>query len=184
MAKVISIEYTLKDAKTGEQLDTNVGAKPLEFISEKGQIIPGLEAKILTMSEGQKAEVIVEAKDAYGEYSDDAIQTLPVEQFAGVELSEGMTLYGSGENNETVQVLVKSFNDKDVTIDYNHPLAGKILNFNVELLNARDASEEEIQTGMVAGTNTGCGCGSNEGGGCCSDDGAKKEEGSCGCGGH
>lgn len=170
--KVIGIEYTLKDAKTGDLLDSNVGQAPLEFISGKGQIISGLEDKLLTMSLNEKADVLVEPKDAYGEYSDEAIQTLPKEQFAGIELVEGMSLYGTGDHGETVQVTVKSFTDSDVTIDYNHPMAGKTLMFTVSVLSLRDATDEEIQTGYVGGMAAmagGC-CGGGHGGCGCSSD--------------
>jgi FKBP-type peptidyl-prolyl cis-trans isomerase SlyD len=73
-------------------------------------------------------------KDGYGEYNDEAVQTLPKEQFAGIELSEGMSLYGQGEHGETIQVVVKSFDDTNVTIDYNHPMAGRTLMFSVAIL--------------------------------------------------
>lgn len=177
--KVIGIEYTLKDAKTGEQLDSNVGQAPLEFVSGKGQIIPGLESKLITMSANEEADVLVEAKDAYGEYNDEAVQSLPKEQFAGIELTAGMSLYGTGEHGETVQVLVKSFTDDEVTIDYNHPMAGKTLMFSVAILSLRDASEEEIQTGVVGGMAAmggGC-CG---GGGCGTDEHSHSHGGGCG----
>jgi len=178
MSKVIGIEYNLKDAKTGEQLDSNVGGSPLEFITGKGQIIPGLETKIETMNANESADVLVQPKDGYGEYNEEAIQTLPVEQFAGIELAEGMSLYGTGEQGETVQVLVKSFDDKDVIIDYNHPMAGKSLMFSVTILSLRDASEEEIQTGVVGGM-------AAMSGGCCggggSSESAPQSGGGCGC---
>lgn len=173
--KVIGIEYTLKDAKTGEQLDTNVGQEPLEFISGKGQIIPGLETKLIEMSANEEADVLVEAKDGYGEYNEEAVQVLPKEQFAGIELVEGMTLYGTGEHGETVQVVVKSFNDTDVTIDYNHPMAGRTLMFTVTILSLRDATEEEAQTGVVGGM-------AALGGGCCGGGGHSHGGGSCGTG--
>ena len=158
--KVIGIEYTLKDAKTGEQLDTNVGQAPLEIVSGKGQIIKGLEDKLVNMSANEEADVLVEAKDGYGEYNEEAVQTLPKEQFAGIELSEGMSLYGQGEHGETIQVVVKSFDDTNVTIDYNHPMAGRTLMFSVAILSLRDATEEEIQSGVVGGF-------AAMGGGCC-----------------
>ena len=158
--KVIGIEYTLKDAKTGEQLDTNVGQAPLEFVSGKGQIIKGLEDKLVNMSANEEADVLVEAKDGYGEYNEEAVQTLPKEQFAGIELSEGMSLYGQGEHGETIQVVVKSFDDTNVTIDYNHPMAGRTLMFSVAILSFRDATEEEVQSGVVGGF-------AAMGGGCC-----------------
>ena len=177
--KVIGIEYTLKDAKTGEQLDTNVGQAPLEFVSGKGQIIKGLEDKLVNMSANEEADVLVEPKDGYGEYNEEAVQTLPKEQFAGIELTAGMSLYGTGEHGETVQVLVKSFTDDEVTIDYNHPMAGKTLMFSVAILSLRDASEEEIQTGVVGGMAAmggGC-CG---GGGGCGTDDHSHSHGGCG----
>ncbi|NVJ52969.1 MAG: peptidylprolyl isomerase [Campylobacteraceae bacterium] len=188
MSKVIGIEYTLKDANSGEQIDSNVGGAPLEFVSGKGQIIPGLETKLVEMSEAEKADVMVEPKDAYGEFNEEAVQTLPKEQFAGIELTEGMSLYGTGEQGETVQVTVKSFTDSDVTIDYNHPLAGKTLMFSVTVLTLRDATEEEIQTGVVGGMAAmGGGCcgggGHDHGseGGCCSTEPKEQSHGGCGC---
>ncbi|WP_417333353.1 FKBP-type peptidyl-prolyl cis-trans isomerase [Halarcobacter sp.] len=188
MSKVIGIEYTLKDANSGEQIDSNVGGAPLEFVSGKGQIIPGLETKLIEMSEAEQADVMVEAKDAYGEFNEEAVQTLPKEQFAGIELTEGMSLYGTGEQGETVQVTVKSFTDTDVTIDYNHPLAGKTLMFSVTVLTLRDATEEEIQTGVVGGMAAMgggcCGGGSHDHGsegGCCSTEPQQPSHGGCGC---
>ena len=173
--KVIGIEYTLKDAKTGEQLDTNVGQAPLEFVSGKGQIIKGLEDKLVNMSANEEADVLVEAKDGYREYNEEAVQTLPKEQFAGIELSEGMSLYGQGEHGETIQVVVKSFDDTNVTIDYNHPMAGRTLMFSVAILSLRDATEEEVQSGVVGGF-------AAMGGGCCGGGGCGTGGGHGGCG--
>ena len=158
--KVISIEYTLNDASTKEKLDTNVGGAPLEFISGQGQIIPGLETELVKLAAGENTDVLVNPADAYGEYNEEALQTLPKEQFAGVDLVEGMSLYGTGEQGETVQVIVKTINGDDVTIDYNHPMAGKTLMFSVSVLEVRAATEEEIQTGVVGGM-------AAAGGGCC-----------------
>jgi len=157
--KVVSIEYELKDSETGEVLDSNVGKEPLEYIGGKGQIIPGLENEIAKMNVGEKKDIKVEAKDAYGEVNPEAVQTLPKEQFAGIDLKVGMPLYGQGENGETVQVTVKDFDDQNVTIDFNHPLAGKDLNFNVTLVDVRDATKQEIDSGVVGGGADSCGCG-------------------------
>ncbi|MFA6683870.1 MAG: FKBP-type peptidyl-prolyl cis-trans isomerase, partial [Arcobacteraceae bacterium] len=66
---VVAIEYSLKDANTNEQLDSNVGGRPLEFITGMGQIIKGLEAEIMKMTVGDKADVMVNPADAYGEYN-------------------------------------------------------------------------------------------------------------------
>ncbi|RXJ87202.1 peptidylprolyl isomerase, partial [Malaciobacter molluscorum] len=69
MSKAIGFEYNLKDANSGEQLDSNVGQAPLEFVSGKGQIISGLESKLIEMAENESADVLVQPADAYGEYN-------------------------------------------------------------------------------------------------------------------
>jgi len=174
---VVGIEYTLQDSNTKEQLDTNVGQPSLEFITGKGHIIPGLENKLMGLEDGAKLDVVVSPKDGYGEINEEAIQTLPKEQFAGIELSEGMSLYGTGENGETVQVMVKEVGEDDVTIDYNHPMAGRTLMFTVSIVSIRVATDEEIELGVVGGAAAmdGCGCGSNDGG-CGSHEESQKED--------
>ena len=157
--KVVSLEYEVRDSESKEVIDSNKGQKPLEFITGKSQIIPGLESKIKEMDLNEEGDVLVKADEAYGQRDENALQTLPREQFAGIDLKEGMTLYGQGENGETVQVTVKSFNDQEVTIDFNHPLAGKDLLFSVKILGVRDATPEEVMTGQVNNPDESCGCG-------------------------
>ncbi len=103
--QIVSIEYEVSDGVS--VIDSNVGAEPLVFMFGRDQIIPGLESALSTMSVGQKSEVFIKAGDAYGEYMEDATDEVPVDQFAGIDLEVGMTLYGQGENGETVQVVVK-----------------------------------------------------------------------------
>ncbi len=163
---VVAIEYEVKEAGTTEVVDTNKGAEPLEFITGKGHIIPGLENALAGMTEGESGDIMVSATDAYGEINEEAKQVLPVDQFEGVDLKEGMTLYGQGENGETVQVTVTSFDDKEVNVDFNHPLAGKDLMFSVTVLGAREATADEAASGQVGGAQ-GESCGSHgEGDGC------------------
>ena len=176
--QVVSIHYELRNVDNGEILDSNINAAPLSFIVGKGQIIPGLEEKIKDLKVGEKADIKVAAVDAYGVYDDNAVQTLPKEQFAGLELQVGMTLYGQGEHGETVQVIVKNFNDETVEIDFNHPLAGKDLLFAINVVEVRDATADEILNGYVGGGHGGCGCGS--GGSCHTTD---SDDDEC-CGGH
>ncbi len=160
--QVVSLEYELKEAGGSDVLDSNKGEAPLEFIVGKSQLIPGLEKQLVNLSKGEKAVLNVPANEAYGEYNPDAIDDVPKEQFAGIDLEVGLPLFGQGENGETIQVVVKDIKDDMVTIDYNHPLAGKDLSFEVNILDVRDATADEIATGQV-------------GGGHCAD-------GSCGCG--
>ena len=163
---VVGIEYEVKEAGTTEVVDSNKGGEPLEFVTGKGHIIPGLEEALVGMAAGDSKDVLVNAGKAYGELNPEAQQTLPVDQFEGVELTEGMTLYGQGEDGQTVQVTVTSFDDKEVKVDFNHPLAGKDLMFSVVVLTAREATAEEAASGQIAGAQ-GESCGSHgEGGGC------------------
>ena len=177
--QVVSIHYELRNVDNGEILDSNINAAPLSFIVGKGQIVPGLEEKIKELKAGDNANIKVAAADAYGIYDENAVQTLPKEQFAGLELQVGMTLYGQGEEAETVQVVVKSFNDEIVEIDFNHPLAGQDLLFAINVVEVRDATTDEILNGYVGGEHSG-GCGCGTGGSCHTTDG---EEDEC-CGGH
>ncbi|MBN2894693.1 MAG: peptidylprolyl isomerase [Campylobacterales bacterium] len=158
--QIVSIQYEVRDGST--VIDSNLGGEPLVFMFGKGQIIPGLEKGIATLSIGERADVLVKSEDAYGTYNDEALQELPREQFAGIDLNVGMTLYGQGEDGGTVQVIVKEISDEAVVIDFNHPLAGKDLMFSVTLNSVRDASAEEAMTGIPAEnrmSDSGC-CGS------------------------
>lgn len=166
--QIVSIEYEVRDGSN--VVDSNVGGQPLVFMFGKGQVIPGLESGIAHMSMGEKSDVLVKAADAYGDYNEDARQELPREQFAGIDLNVGMTLYGQGEDGGTVQVTVKEIKDDNVIIDFNHPLAGKDLMFTVTINAIRDASAQEAMSGIPAehavddsgccgsGGNHGCGC--------------------------
>jgi len=163
---VVEIEYEVKEAGTTDIVDSNKGGDALGFIIGKGQIIPGLENALVGMAKGESGDINVAAADAYGDINPEAMQTLPKEQFEGVDLIEGMTLYGQGEQGETVQVIVTSFDDKEVKVDFNHPLAGKDLMFSVTVLSAREATADEITSGVVGGAvaeegescGSGCGC--------------------------
>jgi len=160
--QIVSLEYEVRDGD--KVVDSNIGGQPLVFMFGKGQIIPGLENGISNMNIGDKGDLLVKSADAYGEYNAEATQEVPKDQFAGIELSEGMTLYGQGEDGGTVQVIVKEIKDDSVVIDFNHPLAGKDLMFTVAINNIRDASAEEAMTGVPA-------------------ENKKEEEGCCGTGG-
>ena len=164
--QIVSIEYEVRDGN--KVVDSNVGGAPLVFMFGKGQIITGLENGIVNMTIGEKGDVLVKPEDAYGVHNPDAKQEVPKDQFAGIDLEVGMTLYGQGEDGGTVQVTVSEINDETVVIDFNHPLAGKSLMFTVTVNNVRDASAEEILTGIPAENkqeDEGC-CGTGGGSGC------------------
>ncbi len=164
--QIVSIEYEVRDGN--KVVDSNVGGTPLVFMYGKGQIIPGLESGIKNMLIGEKADILVKSEDAYGSYNADAKQEVPADQFAGIDLEIGMTLYGQGEDGGTVQVTVIEIGADDIVIDFNHPLAGKDLMFAVTINNVREASAEETMTGIPAENmqdDDGC-CGTGGGSGC------------------
>lgn len=162
--QIVSIEYEVSDGE--KVVDSNIGGMPLVFMFGKGQIIPGLENAIANMSIGEKAEVLVKAEDAYGEYEPEAKQEVPKDQFAGIDLEVGMALYGQGEDGGTVQVIVKEIGDENVIIDFNHPLAGKDLSFIVSINNIREASAEEAMSGIPVENQQDDCCGTGGGSGC------------------
>ncbi|STP12338.1 peptidyl-prolyl cis-trans isomerase [Helicobacter mustelae] len=173
--KVVTIEYSVRDKESQNLIDTNADSKPLEFLMGASQVIIGLENALSGKNKGDELKAEIAPEDAYGVYRVDFLQEVPREQFEGIELQEGMTLFGQGEHGETVQVTVRDFNDKIVMIDYNHPLAGKTLLFDVKVLDVREPTEQEILNGGVGG---GCGC---HGGGHGHGDGECCGGGGCGC---
>ena len=161
--QIVSLEYEVRDGET--VVDSNIGGTPLVFMFGKGQIIPGLESGIENMNIGDNGEIPVKAIDAYGEYNAEAKQEVPKDQFDGIDLEVGMSLYGQGEDGATVQVIVKEIGEESIIIDFNHPLAGKDLMFSVTLNNVREATEQETATGIPMenqepeGEHCGGGCG-------------------------
>ncbi|RXJ77896.1 peptidylprolyl isomerase [Arcobacter sp. F155] len=130
--QVVAMMYELK--VDGEVVDSNIGKDPLEFTYGTGQIIPGLESRIVELNEGDSKDITVPAAEAYGEYNEEAKQVLPKEQFGDLELQVGMPLQGQGENGQPIQVIVTDIKeDGSVEVDFNHPLAGKELNFSITI---------------------------------------------------
>lgn len=148
---VVSFHYTLTDSD-GKQLDqSNDERGPLVYLHGAGNIIPGLEKQLEGKSVGDKLTAQVPAAEAYGERSDNLIQELPANMFTGVEKVEvGMEFQAQTEQGTQI-VRVAAVEGDTVTIDANHPLAGVDLNFDVEVTDVRDATEEEISHGHVHG---------------------------------
>jgi len=149
--KVITYNYTLKDEE-GIVLDSSANKEPLSFFSGTNHILPKLEEALNGMIIGSKKSVKIVAADAYGEYSEEAIQKVKKDQFpeeANIEV--GMTYLANSPDGKQMPFLVSEINDQDIIIDFNHPLAGKNLEFDVELLDVREATSEEMQHGHVHG---------------------------------
>jgi len=146
---VVSMHYTLT-LDTGEVIDSSAGREPLQFIYGRGMIIPGLEKELLALKTGDKKTVTVQPDEGYGLVNEELIQTISREQLPpDLELKVGMALTGRNEQGQQFEVVVQSFTDAEVVIDMNHPLAGKVLNFETEIVAVREASAEELSHGHV-----------------------------------
>jgi FKBP-type peptidyl-prolyl cis-trans isomerase SlyD len=177
--KIVGIEYEVYDNETKELVDKNTKDNLLEFLVGAKNIVPGLESALIGMAVTETKSITVAPEDAYGPYSDDALEEVPVEQFEGIDLQEGMTLYAKDEQGQSIPAIVKTIGTSNVLVDYNHPLAGKILNFTVEIVEIRDASQNEKDMGHPEAKNSGGGC--CGGGGCGDSSSHESEAESTGC---
>ncbi len=142
--KMVQIHYegSLDD---GTVFDSSEGGEPLEFIFGVGMLIPGLESQMEGMAVGDRKTVRVEAEDAYGPYVDEALQEIPRNQIpAEIDLVEGMQLAAQTPQGP-IPVTVHEIREETVIMDFNHPLAGEALTFEIEVMTIRDATEEELE---------------------------------------
>lgn len=147
---VVSFHYTLKDDQ-GNIIDQSAEGHPLPYLHGHGNIIPGLENALLGKSVGDKLSVHVPAAQAYGEYNPDLVDTVPADMFQGVENIEvGMQFQAQTDHGVQI-VTVKAVEGDQIVVDANFPLAGQDLNFDVEIVEIREATPEELDHGHVHG---------------------------------
>lgn len=181
---LISINYTVTDKENGEKLDSSdTQGQPLVFLLGQNQVISGLENALLGKNIGEIFKVEIAPEDAYGIRNPDFLQEVPKDQFQGIDLKKGMTLFGQSDDGQTVQVIVDEIGETSVMIDYNHPLSGKTLVFDVEILSSKEPTEDDLaKYSLSCGSGSCCGGGhhhENEGG-CCGG-GGHHHSGGCGC---
>jgi FKBP-type peptidyl-prolyl cis-trans isomerase SlyD len=149
--KVITMNFTLKD-DDGNILDTTDSGGPFSYLSGNNMVLPKLEEAVSGMIIGTKKHLKLDAKDGYGEYNDDAVQAVGKENFPeDFVLEAGREYMASNPDGVQMPFIITSVEDETITIDFNHPLAGKNLNFDIELLDVRDATAEELAHGHVHG---------------------------------
>jgi len=147
---VVTMHYTLTDDE-GEVLDTSSGREPLAYLHGHGNIIPGLETALEDTTTGDKANVTVEASDAYGEVNNELIFEAKREHLPDdLNLVPGERVYADTPNGPIAFTIV-SVTDEGAMLDGNHPLAGKRLHFEVEIVDVRSATTEELSHGHVHG---------------------------------
>ena len=144
--KVAGIHYTLRD-NDGNVLDSSEGRDPLYYLHGEGNLIPGMENGLAGKSIGDKFQIKVPAEDGYGVPDPQMIQAVPISAFGGQPVQIGMQF----QTNQGQVVTVTEVIDDQVMIDANHPLAGQELNFDVEIIDVRDATEEEVTHKHVHG---------------------------------
>jgi FKBP-type peptidyl-prolyl cis-trans isomerase SlyD len=147
---VVGLEYRLH-LGDGNVIDQSEG-QPLSYLHGVGQIVPGLERELEGLSEGDSRQVVVRPADGYGDHDPAGIQAVPRAAFpADMEIREGMQFGARAPDGTQVPVTVKKVEGDQVTIDANHPLAGKTLHFDVKVKSVRAATAEEMQHGHAHG---------------------------------
>jgi FKBP-type peptidyl-prolyl cis-trans isomerase SlyD len=156
MRRVVTLHYTLRDP-SGRLLDSSIGGEPIRYLEGSGAIIDGLDEAVAAMAAGAKSRVSVPAARAYGERDPSQVQkvsksVLPIEG----ELHPG-DQFRAGEDPYAPVVTVVSIEGDEVLLDANHPLAGVDLDFEVEVVAARAATEAELAHGHAHADDGRCG---------------------------
>lgn len=145
---IVSIDYTLR-LEDGEVIDSSKGRTPLQYVQGKGQIVPGLERELYGMNVGEKKAVTVSAEEGYGDYDEERLQRVPLNTFPDdMELEEGVSVRMRDVNSgQLFDAYIDDIDDEAVTLDFNHPLAGETLHFDIKVVDVREATAEELEHG-------------------------------------
>lgn len=145
---VVSLEFTL--TVDGEVVDTSDGDEPIRFIQGQGQIVPGLEQALYGMATGESKELAIPPKDGYGEHDPNAYADIPRAEFPSeIPLEPGVELELKNKTGDILEASIESVGEDNVRLNFNHPLAGKILNFSIKVIELRYATPEELDHGHV-----------------------------------
>tara|TARA_B100000945_G_scaffold319118_1_gene325586 strand:+ start:4237 stop:4767 length:531 start_codon:yes stop_codon:yes gene_type:complete len=147
---IVSVHYKGTLTENGEEFDSSEGREPLTFMVGMGQMIPGFEEELMGAEKGEKRTFNLEPERAYGQHDPAGIQKVPKSQFPP-EIEVGMVLAAELENGVQMPLKVVEIGEEEVTIDFNHMLAGKTLTFEVEVIELRDAEKEEVEHGHAHG---------------------------------
>lgn len=146
----VSIHYTLSN-DDGDAIDSSIGDEALVYLHGIGNIISGLEQALHGKTMGDTFNVRILAEDAYGEFMEDRVQIIPRTMFEGIDdLEVGMQFHADVSSGPGV-VSIIAIDGDNITIDGNHPLAGMALTFDVEVIDIRPATREEISHGHIHG---------------------------------
>jgi FKBP-type peptidyl-prolyl cis-trans isomerase SlyD len=145
---VVTIAYRL--TSEGVEIEETDAEDPLEYLHGAGNIVPGLETALDGRKAGDKFSITLQPEDAYGEYDDEDVEIVAREDVPeGLEV--GMEVLLEDEDGELMEAYVTAINDDSVVLDFNDPLAGKVVTYEVEVLELREADEEEVAQGYPHG---------------------------------
>jgi len=181
--KVVSLTYRLTDHNTNEEVELVNADRPLTFIFGQGSLLSSFENEVRGLSVGQGFDFILKSADAYGDSDENAIMDLPISIFSpdghtdDELLKPGNIIPMRDQSGRHFNGKVIAVTTTHVKMDFNHPMAGKDLHFNGQVIDIRDASEDELKHGLNAGGCSGC-SGSCDTGSCDTDDCG---DSACGC---
>ncbi len=140
---VVTLDYKL--FVEDELLESTDDGEPIQFLQGHGQIIPGLEEAVYNLKVGDTKKVVIEPDDAYGEYDPESLEVAKKEEFSEeVPLDVGTFLDFRDDEDEVLSAQIVEADEDTVTLDFNHPLAGKTLTFEITVTDLRPATEEEL----------------------------------------
>ncbi|MFO8102082.1 MAG: peptidylprolyl isomerase [Dehalococcoidia bacterium] len=146
--RIATYEFKVTD-ETGEILDSSEESGPYPYLHGNGHLIPGLESAMEGKSPGETFNVTVPPAQGYGVRDESLVQDIPRDRFAGMEmLYEGMMLEARYKDETRLMTIIR-MDDENVTVDGNHPLAGLTLNFDITIIDVREATPEELEQGFA-----------------------------------
>lgn len=134
--KEVTLHFALK-LDNGDVVDSTFDKNPATFKVGDGNLLPGFEQAIYGLKAGDKRSLPISPEQGFGQGNPQNIQVMPRSQFQDMELSEGLLVIFNDAANAELPGVVKAFDDNQVTIDFNHPLAGKALSFDVEIIDVK-----------------------------------------------
>lgn len=134
----VTLHFAIK-LESGEVVDSTFDKSPATFKVGDGNLLPGFEQALYGLKAGDKRSIAIEPEHGFGQPNPQNVQVMPRGNFEGMELSEGLLIIFNDAVNTELPGVVKAFDEQQVTIDFNHPLAGKPLTFDVEIIDVQPA---------------------------------------------
>lgn len=142
----VFVHYTGK-FEDGKVFDTSLDGEPLDFVTGEGNLVEGFEKAVIGMAKGEKKTVKLTPAEGYGEYDKEAVFDVPAANFGEKpELQKGMQIVVTPQEGHEFLATIIDFDEKTVKLDTNHPLAGKVLTFEIEVVDIKPACERPQHT--------------------------------------